>query len=155
MGTTPGIRKALVETGLNGTRPHMIRLAGMSHHEPHRSGSRRNRNGHPSSRPLPMPLSEILARGPVAGAIGVTVLALAEKLGQAFTKRPNSYVPAHILERLLGLSHRADHERLLLNSPMHRASLVYPGTRKRSHDRRRSLWCLHGVSDPAMADLKL
>jgi hypothetical protein len=80
-----------------------------------------------------MPLSEILARGPVAGAIGVTVLALAEKLGQAFTKRPNSYVPAHILERLLGLSHRADHERLLLDWAMHRASLAHPGPCKRSH----------------------
>ncbi|KFG69464.1 hypothetical protein JH26_10105 [Microvirga sp. BSC39] len=66
-----------------------------------------------------MPRSEILARGPVAGAIGVTVMALAEKLGQAFAKQPSSYVPAHILERLLGLSHRADHERLLLNWAMH------------------------------------
>jgi hypothetical protein len=30
-------------------------------------------------------------------------MTLAEKLEQAFTKRPNSYVPAHTLERLLGL----------------------------------------------------
>ena len=80
-----------------------------------------------------MPLSEILARDPVAGAIGVTAMILAEKLEQAFTKRPNSYVPAHTLERLLGLSHQADHERLLLNWAMHRASLVHPGSRKRSH----------------------
>ena len=83
-----------------------------------------------------MPLSEILARGPMAGAIGVTDMALAEKLGQAFTKRPNSYVPAHILERLLGLSHRADHERLLLNWAMHRASQLHPGPCKRSNGRK-------------------
>jgi len=80
-----------------------------------------------------MPPSEILARGPVAGAIGVTAMALAEKLGQAFTKRTNSYVSAHTLERLLGLSHRANHERLLLNWAMHRASMVHPGLCKRSH----------------------
>jgi hypothetical protein len=133
MGTRPRICKALVEPGLNGTRTPTISLAGMSHHEPHRPGSRRNRNSHPSSHAHPMPPSEILARGPVAGAIGVTAIALAEKLRQAFTKRPNSYVPAHILKRLLGLSHRPDHERLLLNWAMHRASLVHPGSRKRSH----------------------
>jgi len=43
----------------------------------------------------------------------------AEKLEQLFTKRPNSYVPAHTLERLLGLPHRPDEERLWLNWAMH------------------------------------
>jgi len=109
----------LVEKGLNGTRPQLIRLNAMSHHEPNRSRSRLNRSRHPLGRPLPVRRSEILARGPVAGAIGVTAMALVEKLGQAFAKQPNSNVPAHILERLLGLSHRADHERLLLNWAMH------------------------------------
>jgi hypothetical protein len=113
------ICKELVETGLNGKRPPTIRLAGMSLHEPHRPESRRNRNGHPSSRLHPMPMSGVLARGLVAGAVGVAAMTLAEKLEQAFTKRPNSYVPAHTLERLLGLPHRPDHERLLLNWAMH------------------------------------
>jgi hypothetical protein len=43
----------------------------------------------------------------------------AEKLEQAFTRRPNSYVPAHTLERLLGLPYRPDEERLFLNWTMH------------------------------------
>jgi hypothetical protein len=64
-------------------------------------------------------MSGVLARGLVAGAVGVAAMTLAEKLEQAFTKRPNSYVPAHTLERLLGLPHRPDHERLLLNWAMH------------------------------------
>ncbi len=80
-----------------------------------------------------MPTGEVLAYGLVAGAIGVAAMTLAEKLEQALTKRPNSYVPAHTLERLLGLPHKPDHERLLLNWAMHRASLVHPGSRKRSH----------------------
>ncbi len=46
-------------------------------------------------------------------------MTLAEKLEQAVTKRPNSYVPAHTLERLLGLSEKPDSERLWLNWAMH------------------------------------
>jgi hypothetical protein len=41
-------------------------------------------------------------KGLVAGAVGVAVMTLAEKVEQAFTHRPNSFVPAHTLERLLG-----------------------------------------------------
>ena len=72
-----------------------------------------------------MPLPEILARGLVAGAVGVVAMTLAEKLEQAFTKRPNSYVSTLTLERFLGLSHRTDHEQLL-NWAMHRAVPVHP-----------------------------
>jgi hypothetical protein len=39
-------------------------------------------------------------------------MTLAEKLEQAFTRRPNSYVPAHTLERLLNLPARPDSERI-------------------------------------------
>lgn len=46
-------------------------------------------------------------------------MTLAEKLEQRFTKRPNSYVPAHTLEKLLGLSYKPDAERLGLNWTMH------------------------------------
>ena len=49
----------------------------------------------------------------------VAAMTLAEKLEQAFTKRPNSYLPARTLERLLGLQERPDSERLLFNWAMH------------------------------------
>jgi len=50
---------------------------------------------------------------------GVAAMTLAEKIEQIFTKRPNSYVPAHTLERLIGLPHKPDEERLALNWTMH------------------------------------
>ena len=63
--------------------------------------------------------SHALVRGFVAGLAGVAAMTLAEKLEQAFTQRPNSFVPAHTLERLLRLSHKPDAERLGLNWAMH------------------------------------
>ena len=66
-----------------------------------------------------MSQAEVLVRGLVAGAVGVAAMTLAEKLEQAITGRPNSYVPAHTLERLLGLPARPDRERLGLNWAMH------------------------------------
>ncbi|WP_426060802.1 hypothetical protein [Hymenobacter sp. B1770] len=57
--------------------------------------------------------------GIVAGAAGVAAMTLAEKVEQQFTKRPDSYVPAHTLERLLGLPHKPDDQRLGLNWTMH------------------------------------
>lgn len=41
------------------------------------------------------------------------------KIEQVFTHRPNSYVPAHTLERLLRLPVRPDEERFGLNMAMH------------------------------------
>jgi hypothetical protein len=49
----------------------------------------------------------------------VAAMTIAEKLEQAFTRRPNSYVPAHTLEKLLALPERPDAERLWLNWAMH------------------------------------
>jgi hypothetical protein len=63
--------------------------------------------------------ADVLARGLLAGAAGVAAMTLAEKLEQALTGRPNSYVPAHTLEWLLGLPARPDSERLWLNWAMH------------------------------------
>jgi hypothetical protein len=63
--------------------------------------------------------AEVLALGLLAGAAGVAAMTLAEKIEQAVTKRPNSYVPAHTLERLLGLPEKPDSERLWLNWTMH------------------------------------
>ena len=58
-------------------------------------------------------------RGLVAGLAGVTAMTTAEKLEQAFTGRPNSFVPAHTLERVLGLPSKPDEERLWMNWAMH------------------------------------
>ncbi len=48
---------------------------------------------------------QALLRGLVAGAAGVAAMTAGEKLEQAFTRRPNSFVPAHTLARLLRLQH--------------------------------------------------
>ena len=61
----------------------------------------------------------LLAQGLLAGLAGVAAMTLSEKLEQAITSRPNSYVPAHTLERLLGLPRRPDRDRLGLNWAMH------------------------------------
>ena len=58
-------------------------------------------------------------RGAAAGLAGTAAMTLAEKIEQAVTGRPNSYVPARTLGRLLGLPDRPDDERLGLNWAMH------------------------------------
>ena len=55
----------------------------------------------------------------VAGLVGTAAMTAAEKLEQMLTDRPNSYVPAHTLERLLGLASKPDEERLGMNWAMH------------------------------------
>ncbi len=62
---------------------------------------------------------QVMGRGLVAGLVGVAAMTAAEKLEQVFTRRPNSFVPAHTLERLLRLPHKPDTERLWLNWTMH------------------------------------
>ena len=57
-------------------------------------------------------------RGLAAGLAGTAAMTLAEKLEQALTRRPNSYVPAHTLGRLLGLAD-ADADHLGRNWAMH------------------------------------
>jgi hypothetical protein len=66
-----------------------------------------------------MKTSEAALWGLVAGAAGVAAMTLAEKIEQHFTHRPDSYVPAHTLARLLGLPPRPDAQRLGLNWTMH------------------------------------
>lgn len=58
-------------------------------------------------------------KGLLAGAVGVAAMTLCEKAEQVLTGRPNSYVPAHTLERLLRLPNKPDSERLRLNWTMH------------------------------------
>jgi hypothetical protein len=79
-----------------------------------------------------------LLYGLAAGAAGVAAMTLAEKLEQRFTKRPDSYVPAHTLERLLGLPHKPDDQRLGLNWTMHWGQGILLGAA-------RGLMAQHGV----------
>jgi hypothetical protein len=58
-------------------------------------------------------------RGILAGAAGVAAMTAAEKIEQRFTGRPNSFVPARTLGRLLRLPDRPDAERRWLNWTMH------------------------------------
>ena len=66
-----------------------------------------------------MRMLEGALKGMVGGAVGVAAMTLAEKLEQAVTHRPSSYVPAHTLARLLRLPDRPDEERFALNQAMH------------------------------------
>ena len=59
------------------------------------------------------------ARGLAAGLAGVAAMTAAEKLEQALTHRPNSFVPAHTMERLMRLPSKPDEERLWMNWAMH------------------------------------
>jgi hypothetical protein len=91
----------------------------MSQTTPHDHSPRQKGNAHGSSHTRGASTGEVLALGLLAGVAGVAAMTLAEKIEQAVTKRPNSYVPAHTLERLLGLPEKPDSERLWLNWAMH------------------------------------
>src|SRR3954465_230469 len=73
-------------------------------------------------------LGTVLLDGLLAGAVGVAAMTLSEKIEQAFTKRPNSFVPGHTLERLLRLPPKPDHERLGMNWAMHWGQGIALGT---------------------------
>jgi hypothetical protein len=60
-----------------------------------------------------------LIGGLAAGLAGVAAMTVGEKLEQMVSGRPNSFVPAHTLERLLGLPVQPDSERRALNWTMH------------------------------------
>lgn len=66
-------------------------------------------------------------KGMLAGAGGVVAMTLSEKLEQRVTGRPDSYMPAHTLERLLGLRQRPDGERRALNLGMHFGQAILLG----------------------------
>ncbi|MFI1002489.1 hypothetical protein ACIP10_26640 [Streptomyces galbus] len=60
-----------------------------------------------------------LWQGLVAGAAGGVVMTLGEKAEQALTGRPDSHVPARVLERLAGLPERPGRQPLPVNWAMH------------------------------------
>ena len=82
-----------------------------------------------------------LLAGLTAGTAGVAAMTVAEKIEQAFTDRPNSYVPAHTLERLLRRRHRPDQERLWMNWAMHWGQGILLGAV-------RGLMAAHGLRGP-------
>ena len=59
-----------------------------------------------------------ISKGLAAGVAGAAVMTGVEKLEQALTGRPNSYVPGRTLAHLLGLP-RPDEDRLSRNWAMH------------------------------------
>ena len=77
-----------------------------------------------------------IGAGALAGAAGVMAMTLGEKAEQAVTGRPNSYVPAHTLERLLGLPERPDSKRLWLNWTMHYGQGIVLGVLRAAMARR-------------------
>jgi hypothetical protein len=66
-------------------------------------------------------------KGALAGAAGVAVMTAVERVEQRFTHRPDSYMPAHTLERVLRLPRRPDRERHGLNIAMHAGQAVLLG----------------------------
>jgi hypothetical protein len=61
--------------------------------------------------------SKVALQGILPGVAGVAAMTLAEKVEQLITKRPNSYVPAHTLERLLRRLTKTDND--FMNWGMH------------------------------------
>ena len=86
-------------------------------------------------------LLEAAGKGLLAGAVGVAAMTLAEKVEQAFTHRPDSYVPAHTAERLFGLPERPDAQRWLLNHAMHWGQGILLGAL-------RGVWAASGLRGP-------
>ncbi|MCR6032325.1 hypothetical protein GGQ22_12870 [Nocardioides sp. zg-579] len=65
-------------------------------------------------------IGRVVVEGLVAGAAGVAVMTLGEKVEQrVVTGRPSSYVPARVLERLSGASEQTGARSLALNWVMH------------------------------------
>lgn len=67
----------------------------------------------------PTALLPAALRGAAAGVLGVAAMTAAEKLEQAVTQRPSSYVPARALLTLLGRQPSDQDRPLLWNQAMH------------------------------------
>ncbi|KAM7201302.1 hypothetical protein V8F33_003402 [Rhypophila sp. PSN 637] len=67
-----------------------------------------------------LPLSTVLGLGLASGLLGASVMTLSQKTEQSLiTNRPNSYVPARTLERVLGIRAASDSQLWGLNMAMH------------------------------------
>jgi uncharacterized membrane protein len=58
-------------------------------------------------------------QGLVAGTVGAIVMTMGEKVEQRLTGRPDSHVPARVLERLTGAAEQPSRQPVLVNWAMH------------------------------------
>ncbi|MFF9777908.1 hypothetical protein ACF1HJ_30135 [Streptomyces sp. NPDC013978] len=68
-----------------------------------------------------------LWQGLVAGTAGGVVMTLGEKIEQAVTGRPDSHVPARVLQRLTGLPERPGEQPSAVNWAMHHGQAALLG----------------------------
>ncbi len=80
-------------------------------------------------------------RGAVAGLVGVGVMTLVEKMEQAVTGRPDSYVPARTLLSLLGREVSDDAKPFVWNHAMHWGTGTLLGAL-------RGVWAVTGIRGP-------
>ncbi|MGW0838947.1 hypothetical protein ACWD26_02085 [Streptomyces sp. NPDC002787] len=66
-------------------------------------------------------------QGLVAGTVGGVVMTLGEKIEQAITGRPDSHVPARVLQRLTGLPEHPGKQPLPVNWAMHHGQAALLG----------------------------
>jgi hypothetical protein len=85
-------------------------------------------------------LARASAIGGAAGLVGVAVMTVGEKIEQALTKRPNSFVPARALLTLLRRRPRDDGQPPMWNHVMHWSTGALLGGS-------RGLWSVTGVRD--------
>ncbi|MGW7619970.1 hypothetical protein ACWGLG_29865 [Streptomyces antimycoticus] len=64
-------------------------------------------------------IKRALWQGLIAGTAGGLVMTLGEKIEQALTKRPDSHVPARVLQRLTGLPEHPGKQPVPVNWAMH------------------------------------
>ncbi|MER7112517.1 hypothetical protein [Streptomyces sp. NPDC000229] len=64
-------------------------------------------------------MKRALWQGLLAGAAGAVVMTMSEKVEQRITGRPDSHVPARVLERLAGMAERPGRQPLPVNWTMH------------------------------------
>ena len=86
-------------------------------------------------------LARASALGAAAGLVGVAAMTVGEKLEQAVTKRPDSFVPARALLTLLGGHPRDDEQPPVWNHVMHWGTGALLGAL-------RGVWSVTGVRGP-------
>jgi hypothetical protein len=73
----------------------------------------------PPTASRPALLAAAAGRGALAGLVGVAAMTAGEKVEQALTHRPDSFVPGRALRTLLGRPTGDDEQRVLWNHAMH------------------------------------
>lgn len=87
-------------------------------------------------------LCSAAGRGALCGLAGVAVMTAGEKAEQAFTHRPNSYVPARALLALLGRRPVDEQQPLVANHAMHWGTGAALGAL-------RGIWAVTGIRGPS------